>query len=164
MKHDITYIPIGVIYSEHKEPGKTPIQPIYAEQCKGRVEVLPEFADGLADLDTFSHIYLIYHLDRAEEPSMKVNPFLQDVERGLFSTRAPRRPNAIGMSIVRLTQVNDNVLEVEGIDILDGTPLLDIKPYTTRFDCIRTDRNGWHEEVDENDAHARGLRDFKPNS
>lgn len=157
----ITYKPIGTIYSEHQEAKKTPIQPIYAEQCKGRVEVLPEFAEGLSDLDAFSHIYLIYHLDRAGEPALKVKPFLQDVERGIFSTRFPRRPNAIGMSIVRLVSVDGNVLEVEGIDVLDGTPLLDIKPYTTRFDHIATDRNGWHEEITEEDAQVRGKRDYQ---
>lgn len=163
MKDSITYKAIGVIYSEHTVPENTPIQPIYAKQCKGRVEVLPEFAEGLSDLDAFSHIYLIYHLDRAGEPSMKVKPFLQDVERGVFSTRAPRRPNAIGMSIVRLIRHEGNTLYVQGIDVLDGTPLLDIKPYTTRFDCIQTDRNGWHEDVTDRNAQVRGLRDFKPN-
>jgi tRNA-Thr(GGU) m(6)t(6)A37 methyltransferase TsaA len=157
---EIRYRSIGVIHSEHTEAEKTPIQPIYAGQCKGRVEVLPEFAEGLADLDAFSHIYLIYHLDRAGEPSMKVKPFLQDVERGIFSTRFPRRPNPIGISIVRLLRVDGNVLELAGVDILDGTPLLDIKPYTTRFDCIQTDRNGWHEEVTEDDAQVRGKRNF----
>lgn len=158
---DITYKPIGTIYSEHQDATKTPIQPIYAEQCKGRVEVLPEFAEGLADLAAFSHIYLIYHLDRAGEPALKVKPFLQNVERGIFSTRFPRRPNPIGMSIVRLINVDGHVLEVEGIDVLDGTPLLDIKPYTTRFDNIPTDRNGWHEEVSEDDAQVRGKRDYQ---
>lgn len=161
MNPDITYRPIGTIYSEHQEPKKTPIQPIYAESCKGRVEVLPEFTEGLADLDAFSHIYLIYHLDRAGFPAMKVKPFLQDVARGIFSTRAPRRPNPIGMSIVRLIRIKDNVLDVQGIDVLDGTPLLDIKPYTARFDCVQTDRNGWHEEVAEDDAQVRGKRDYK---
>lgn len=164
MEKSITYKAIGVIHSEHTVPENTPIQPIYAEPCKGRVEVLPEFAEGLIDLDGFSHIYLIYHLDRAGEPSMKVKPFLQDVERGLFSTRAPRRPNGIGMSIVRLTKVDGNVLEVEGLDMLDGTPLLDIKPYTTRFDCIQTDRNGWQDDVPEDAAQARGKRGFNSNT
>ena len=155
----ITYKPIGTIHSEHQEAKKTPIQPIYAKQYKGRVEVLPELAEGLSDLDAFSHIYLIYHLDRAGEPTLKVKPFLQDVDRGIFSTRAPRRPNTIGMSIVRLINVIGNILEVEGIDVLDGTPLLDIKPYTTRFDCIQTDCNGWHEEVTEDDAQILGKRE-----
>lgn len=153
--------PIGVIHSEHQEAKKTPIQPIYAPGCKGSVQVFPEFAEGLADLEEFSHIYLIYHLDRAGSPAMKVKPFLQDKERGIFSTRAPRRPNPIGMSIVRLLRINGNVLEVQGIDVLDGTPLLDIKPYTTRFDNIPTDRNGWHEEVTDDDAQVRGKRNYQ---
>lgn len=161
MKTNITCKPIGVIHSEHTVPEKTPIQPIYAAGCEGTVDVFPEYADGLKDLETFSHIYLIYHLDRAKEVRLKVKPFLQDTERGVFATRAPCRPNAIGMSIVRLIRREGNVLHVQGIDVLDETPLLDIKPYATRFDCIRTDHDGWHDEVSETDAQQLGKRDFK---
>ncbi len=162
MKTSFTCQPIGVIHSEHTVPKKTPIQPVYASGCKGTVDVFPEYAEGLNDLETFSHIYLIYHLDRANEVRLKTRPFLKDTEHGIFATRAPWRPNPIGMSIVRLVRREGTVLHIEGTDILDGTPLLDIKPYTTRFDCIQTDRNGWHEEVTEDDAQVRGKRDYQP--
>lgn len=161
MKTNFTCQPIGVIHSEHTVPEKTPIQPIYAPECKGTVDVFPKYADGLKDLETFSHIYLIYHLDRANEVRLTTRPFLKDTEHGIFATRAPWRPNPIGLSIVRLVRREGTVLHIEGADMLDGTPLLDIKPYTTRFDCIQTDRNGWHDDVSEADAQQRGKRDFK---
>lgn len=161
MRMSFTCQPIGVIHSEHTVPEKTPIQPIYAPECKGTVDVFPEYAEGLKDLETFSHIYLIYHLDRANEVRLQTKPFLKDTEHGIFATRAPWRPNPIGLSIVRLIRREGTVLHIEGADILDGTPLLDIKPYTTRFDCIQTDRNGWHDDVSEADAQQRGKRDFK---
>lgn len=162
MKPNITYQPIGVIHSEHTVPEKTPIQPIYADGCEGTVDVFPEYAEGLKDLETFSHIYLIYHLDRANDVCLRTKPFLKDTEHGIFATRAPWRPNPIGMSIVRLVRREGTVLHIEGADMLDRTPLLDIKPYTTRFDCIQTDRNGWHDEVTEDDAQVRGKRDYQP--
>lgn len=157
----ISFEPIGIIHSEHIEAAKTPIQPVYAPSCAGTVEVFPEYAEGLDDLDGFSHIYLLYHLDRAGEPRLKVKPFLQNILRGVFSTRAPCRPNPIGLSIVRLIRCKGNVLHIEGADIMDGTPLLDIKPYASRFDCIQTDRNGWHDEVSEENAHVRGKRNYQ---
>lgn len=161
MEPCITYHPIGVIHSEHTVPEKTPIQPIYAQECNGKIEVFPDFADGLADLEGFSHIYLLFHFDQAETVRLKVKPFLQDVERGLFATRAPCRPNGIGMSIVRLICRDGNTLHVQGLDVLDSTPLLDIKPYTGRFDCIQTERNGWQDEVPEDDAQVLGKRNFR---
>ena len=157
----IVFRPIGVIRSEHLVPRETPIQPVYAKACRGRVELLPEFADGLHDLDGFSHIYLIYHFDRAEAPKLRVKPFLQDTERGVFSTRAPCRPNAIGLSVVELLSRESNVLHIAGADILDGTPLLDIKPFTAKFDGITPTRNGWQDEVDEATARHRGKRGFR---
>ena len=161
MNDSIIFRPIGVIRSEHVVPQETPIQPIYARDCHGRVELLPEFADGLHDLDGFSHIYLIYHFDRAETPKLRVKPFLQDTERGVFATRAPCRPNPIGLSIVELLGREDNVLHFAGADILDGTPLLDIKPYSAKFDRIDTFRNGWQDEVDEETASQRGRRGYR---
>ncbi|GAF87189.1 unnamed protein product, partial [marine sediment metagenome] len=124
------YRPIGVIRSEHVVAEQTPIQPAYAQGCKGLVEVCPEFEEGLRDLEGFSHLFLIYHFHQAEPAKLVVKPFLQDVERGVFATRAPCRPNAVGLSIVELVRREGNVLHLDGVDILDGTPLLDIKPYT----------------------------------
>jgi len=156
----IIYGPIGVIHSEHVVPEKTPIQPVYARGCRGEVEIYPEFEEGLSDVEGFSHLYLVYHLHRAESAQLVVKPFLQDVMRGIFATRAPRRPNAIGLSIVELVRREGNVLYLDGVDILDGTPLLDIKPYTAKFDFFRTTRNGWQDEVDEETAMRRGKRGY----
>ncbi|MDY0186530.1 MAG: tRNA (N6-threonylcarbamoyladenosine(37)-N6)-methyltransferase TrmO [Syntrophus sp. (in: bacteria)] len=159
-KTSVIYRPIGVIHSEHTVPEKTPIQPVYARGCKGEVKVYQEFEDGLSDLEGFSHLYLIYHFHRAETAQLLIKPFLQDLIRGIFSTRAPRRPNAIGLSIVELIRREGNVLHLDGVDILDGTPLLDIKPYTAKFDFFKTTRNGWQDEVDEETARKRGKRDY----
>lgn len=158
----IAYSPIGVIRSPHKVPEKTPIQPIFARGCRGRVVVLPEYVPGLSDLDGFSHIYLIYHFHKAGPLKLRVKPYLQDIDRGLFATRAPCRPNPIGISVVRLLRRRGRTLYVDGIDVLDGTPLLDIKPYTARFDRINTVRNGWQDEVDDSVARRRGRRGYKP--
>ncbi len=157
----IIYRPIGVIHSEHMIAEKTPIQPVYAKGCKGQVKVFAEFADGLRDLDGFSHIYLLYHFHQAPPAKLLVKPFLQDVERGVFATRAPCRPNAIGLSIVKLLKREGNILHVEDVDILDGTPLLDIKPYTSKFDLHDVTKSGWQDEIDETTAHQRGKRDYK---
>jgi len=156
----IIYNPIGIIYSEHTIAEKTPIQSVYARGCKGRVEVFPEFAEGLRDLEGFSHIYLIYHFHRSDQVKLIVKPFLQDMDRGIFSTRAPYRPNAIGLSIVDVIGRENNILHVDGLDILDETPLLDIKPYTAKFDLHQVRKNGWQDEVDENTAQRRGKRGY----
>lgn len=154
----IAYEPIGVIRSGHSNPDQTPIQPVYAEGCEGRAEVFPEFAEGLRDLEGFSHIYLVYHMHKTGRPRLAVKPFLQDVERGVFATRAPCRPNPIGLSVVKLVRREGNILHLDAVDVLDGTPLLDIKPYTAKFDCMQTTRNGWQDEVDEETAWRRGTR------
>ncbi len=157
----ITFNPIGVIHSEHVVARKTPIQPAYAKGCKGEVEIFPEFAEGLRDLDGFSHIYLLFHFNQAGPMQLIVKPFLQDIERGVFSTRAPCRPNGIGLSIVELIGREGNVLLLDRVDILDGTPLLDIKPYSAKFDCLETSSNGWQDEVNEDTAQRLGRREYK---
>jgi tRNA-Thr(GGU) m(6)t(6)A37 methyltransferase TsaA len=158
MRECIVYEPIGIIRSGHTKPEETPIQPVYSEGCEGQVEVFSEFAAGLRDVEGFSHIYLIYHMHKADTTRLVVEPFLQDVERGVFATRMPCRPNRIGLSVVKLVRREGNILHLDGVDVLDGTPLLDIKPYTVRFDRIETTRNGWHDEVDEQTARLRGRR------
>jgi tRNA-Thr(GGU) m(6)t(6)A37 methyltransferase TsaA len=143
----ITYRPIGVIHTPFTETVGMPIQPLGAYKVKGTVEIQPEFAEGLKDLDGFSHIILLYHFHRVKGMSLSITPFLDSQARGLFATRVPRRPNPIGLSIVKLLSVEENVLHVENVDILDGTPLLDIKPYVPMFDQYSDTRVGWLEEV-----------------
>ncbi len=161
-KRQIIYMPIGIIRSKHTNKKKTPVQPVYARGCKGRVEVFEEFAAGLADLEGFSHLYLLYHFHKASPARLVVKPFLQDAQHGVFATRAPCRPNAIGLSVVRLVRRKENILYVEDVDIIDGTPLLDIKPYTARFDLRKVTRNGWQDEVDSVSARKKGRRLYKP--
>ncbi len=162
MKLDlIQYRPIGVIRSSHLVMKETPIQPVYAKDCQGRAEISPEFAEGLRDLETFSHLYLLYHFHRAESSPLVIKPYLQDVERGVFSTRFQNRPNPIGLSVVKLERIEGNILYLKGVDILDGTPLLDIKPYTAKFDGIAVTSSGWQDEVDDATAQRLGLRDYR---
>jgi tRNA-Thr(GGU) m(6)t(6)A37 methyltransferase TsaA len=156
----VTFHPIGVIHSEHFIPQATPIQPAYAKDCEGYAEIFPEFAEGLRDLEGFSHIYLMYHFHKSESAKLIVKPFLQDIEHGVFATRSPHRPNAIGLSVVELLRREGNMLYLSGVDILDGTPLLDIKPYTVKFDLIKTTRNGWQDEVNEATARRVGRRGY----
>ena len=157
---EVIYRPIGIIHSKHTIAEKTPIQPVYAEGSKGYAEVFPEFAEGLRDLIGFSHIYLIYHFHQSPGVKLLVRPFLQDVERGVFSTRAPCRTNAIGLSVLELVGVEDHILHLARVDILDGTPLLDIKPCTAKFDLPDIQKNGWQDDVDEETARQRGKREY----
>jgi len=144
---EIRYRPIGVIHSPFREIEGMPIQPRGAAGVRGVVELLPEFAEGLKDLEGFSHVLLIYHFHRVQEVRLVVTPFLDGEPHGVFATRAPTRPNPIGLSVVRLIGVEGNVLRVEGVDVLDGTPLLDIKPYVPEFDVYDVERVGWLEGV-----------------
>jgi tRNA-Thr(GGU) m(6)t(6)A37 methyltransferase TsaA len=136
--------PIGVIHSPFTDKNQTPIQPSRS-QAIGQVEVYPEFAEGLQDVEGFSHVILLYVFHCSTGYSLRVKPFLDDTLHGLFATRYPCRPNPIGLSIVRLKAQHDNVLEIEGVDVLDGTPLLDIKPYVPDFDAQENVRVGWYE-------------------
>ena len=140
-----TFQPIGTIRSPFIRRDQTPIQP-FRSQAQGEVELLPEYEAGLRDVDGFSHIYLLYVFHRADPGyDLLVTPFLDDRPKGLFATRYPRRPNAIGLSIVRLVRREGRVLQVEGIDVLDGTPLLDLKPYVPPFDAFPEATRGWLE-------------------
>ena len=157
----IEYEPIGVIHSPFQTTEGMPIQPSGAIGVQGAVELFPRFGQGLRDLDGFSHIILIYHFHRSVGYSLLVVPFLDSVERGVFATRAPRRPNAIGLSVVRLVRVEGDTLHIEDIDILDGTPLLDIKPYVPEFDRNLGDRVGWLEHVRDRVQKLRADDRFK---
>jgi len=155
---EIVFHPIGRIHSGHTKRDRTPIQPVYAYGCPGVVEVYPKFEAGLADLEGFSHLFLLYHFDRAGPLKLTVKPFLQDREHGLFATRSPSRPNAIGLSIVELIRREGRFIHCDGLDIFDGTPLLDIKPVVSRFDSVHPTRNGWQDEVDEETARKIGIK------
>ena len=141
----IAYRPIGFVHSPYTEPIGVPIQPCFADGIEGDVEILDEFVDGLADLDGFSHIHLIYHLHRSTDYSLSVVPHMDTELRGLFATRAPRRPNPIGLSVVRLLSITGARLRVADLDILDGTPVLDIKPFNPMVDHREPCRVGWME-------------------
>ncbi len=153
---------IGYVRSPYTDPAATPIQPVYTDGCEARVEILPEYEAGLRDLEGFSHIYLIYYFHRAKPAQLTLQPYLEDVEHGVFATRAPHRPNPIGFSVVRLVERQGNALIVEDVDILDGTPLLDIKPFVPRFDYREGVRVGWQEQVAEEAAQTRGRRLHPP--
>ena len=144
---DITYRPIGIIHSPFTDIAGMPIQPRGAAGVPGSVEVRPEFTAGLQDLAGFSHVILLYHFHRVQEARLTVTPFLDAQPRGVFATRAPQRPNPIGLSIVKLLGIEGNILHIENVDILDGTPLLDIKPYVPEFDQYPAERIGWLEQA-----------------
>jgi len=139
----IEYQQIGIIHTPFHEPKGMPIQPTGAAGVQGTVEIFPEFVQGLQDLDGFSHIILLYHFHRSDGFALLVTPFMDSLQRGVFATRAPKRPNPIGLSIVQLNKLHKQTLYIENVDILDGTPLLDIKPYVPEFDHYVADRIGW---------------------
>jgi len=140
---DITYKQIGIIHSPFKEPKGTPIQSAGAEGIDGTVEVFPEYAEGLRDVEGFSHVILIYHFHLSRRSSLLVKPYMDEEAHGVFAMRGPSRPNPIGISVVRLTRVEGNILHIQDTDIVDGTPLLDIKPYVPEFDVREVTKKGW---------------------
>jgi tRNA (adenine37-N6)-methyltransferase len=143
----ITYRTVGIIHSPFKDLAGMPIQPTSDTSAAGTIELLPELTPGLKDLEGFSHIILVYHLHQAGSSKLEVTPFLDSQAHGIFATRAPTRPNPIGLSVVRLTRIEANYLYVDNLDILDGTPLLDIKPYIPEFDYQPDVRTGWLEKA-----------------
>jgi tRNA-Thr(GGU) m(6)t(6)A37 methyltransferase TsaA len=156
----IEYRPIGVIHSPFAELEGMPIQPAGASGTQGTVELFPEYREGLKDLEGFSHIILLYHFHRSQGFDLQVIPFLDCKPRGLFATRAPRRPNPIGLSVVKLLDIRGGTLQIENIDILDGTPLLDIKPYVPEFDGPTAARTGWLEEAGKTVAQTKSDTRF----
>ncbi len=138
----INYKPIGIIRSPFKNPKGTPIQISISKEIEGKVIVYPEYAEGLKDLEGFSHLILIYHFHLSKNPSLLVKPFLDTEKHGVFSTHASSRPNPIGISVVKLIRVEDNILFIKNLDIIDQTPLLDIKPYIPEFNLDKTEI-GW---------------------
>jgi tRNA-Thr(GGU) m(6)t(6)A37 methyltransferase TsaA len=139
----IEFTPIGIIRSPFNDPENMPIQPAGAAGIKGTVEIFEEYRPGLKDLVGFSHIILLYHFHRSTGFKLQVVPFMDTELRGVFATRAPRRPNPIGLSVVELDKVENGVVYIQNVDILDNTPLLDIKPYVPEFDAQTDIRIGW---------------------
>ncbi len=134
---------IGTIHSPFTELGNMPIQPVGALNVEGEVVVDQRFAEGLKDLEGFSHIYLLYYFHKAKRTEMQVIPYMDTEKRGVFATRSPLRPAHIGISIVELLALEGHRLKVRGLDVLDGTPLIDIKPYIPHFDHQRDATSGW---------------------
>jgi tRNA-Thr(GGU) m(6)t(6)A37 methyltransferase TsaA len=141
--NQIYFKPIGIIHSPFTNIEGMPIQPSAAKGIKGHIVISKDFVEGLCDLDGFSHIYLLYYFHLSKSYNLKVTPFLDDEQRGVFSTRAPKRPNPIGLSVVKLNKITLNILDIENVDTIDGTPLLDIKPYVQETDEIGQYKLGW---------------------
>ncbi|MBM4286945.1 MAG: tRNA (N6-threonylcarbamoyladenosine(37)-N6)-methyltransferase TrmO [Deltaproteobacteria bacterium] len=139
----IIFTPIGIIHSPFHRPEGTPIQPAAAADVAGTVTVFPAYQEGLQDLEGFSHLFLIYHFHLSKNSTLKVTPFLDQTTRGVFATRAPSRPNPIGISVVRLDRIEGATLFIRDVDVIDGTPLLDLKPYVPAFDSRTDARIGW---------------------
>ena len=157
----IIFKPIGIIHSPFKNIEGVPIQPASAEGVKGKVILYKKFADGLKNLDGFSHIILIYHFHLSKGYSLKVIPFLHNKEQGIFATRAPKRPNQIGISVVKIEKINKNIIEVSNIDVVDGTPLLDIKPFISSFDNVKNEKSGWLKDKIKNERKIKADKRFK---
>jgi len=151
---------IGVIKTPFKTTEEMPIQPTGGRGVQGKIEVLEQYAGGLEDLDGFSHIIIIYHFHQTRKYELKVIPFMDDTFRGIFATRAPKRPNPIGFSVVRLNRVKNNFLYIEDVDMLDGTPLLDIKPFIPDVDSPEVDKLGWLEGISEKMKHKKSDNRF----
>jgi tRNA (adenine37-N6)-methyltransferase len=157
----ITFEPIGIIHSPFTELENMPIQPAAAAGVEGTVEVFEQFKVGLKDLDGFSHVILLYHFHHSRGFNLQVVPFMDSQPRGLFATRAPKRPNSLGLSVVWLNKIIGGVLYISNVDILDGTPLLDIKPYVPEFDAPGTVRTGWLEEAKKTISQRKSDARFK---
>ncbi|MCF8303791.1 MAG: tRNA (N6-threonylcarbamoyladenosine(37)-N6)-methyltransferase TrmO [Bacteroidales bacterium] len=147
--------PIGSIHTPYKSLEGMPIQSRGARGVKGTVEVFEKYREGLNDLEGFSHVVLLYHFHKNTDYKLTVVPFLDSKPRGLFATRAPKRPNPIGLTIVELERIENGILYISNVDMLDGTPLLDIKPHVPFFDDQKEVRIGWLEEVGKNASDKR---------
>jgi tRNA-Thr(GGU) m(6)t(6)A37 methyltransferase TsaA len=146
----IVYMPIGYIYTPFKKTSGMPIQPAAARGIKGKIEIFPEFIEGIKDLDGFSHVMLLYHFHLVNDFDLQVTPFLDVKKRGVFATRAPCRPNSIGLSVVKLTSIHKNILSIEDIDVVDQTPLIDIKPFIPEIDIPEQSdkiQTGWYKKA-----------------
>ena len=161
MQMHVTHSPIGLVRSPFDNVEDMPIQPAGAKDVRGEVDVYSEYAEGLAGIEGFSHIILIYHFHRVDRTELTVVPFLDSEERGVFATRAPTRPNHIGISAVQLEERDGRVLRIRGVDILNETPVLDIKPYVPEFDHRSVDSVGWYERAEGDAENTRSDDRFR---
>jgi len=152
--------PIGAIFSPFEKLEKMPIQPKGAQNTVGKVMINQEYVDGLKDLDGFSHIYLIYEFHEASKTELNITPFMDTEKRGVFSTRSPLRPTKIGISITEIISIDKNIITVKGIDILNATPLLDIKPYIPQFDYVKNVKTGWMQKSEDDVIRATSDNRF----
>ncbi len=159
MSDELRIEPIGVIETPFREPAGTPIQPSRANGARGKVRIEPRYRAGLEDIAGFERVWLIYWLHKAPESRLLATPFLDTRKRGIFATRAPARPSHIGISAVRLLAVQEGILEVADVDMIDGTPLLDIKPYVPEFDSYPASKAGWFDESNSECRLADGRFD-----
>jgi tRNA-Thr(GGU) m(6)t(6)A37 methyltransferase TsaA len=153
--NQIIFNSIGIIRTPHKYETGMPIQPRGAIGLKGYIEIFKEFQDGLLHLEEYSHVYLIYYLHKCKGYKLQAVPFMDDEIHGIFATRSPKRPNPIGLSIVKILDIKNNIINIENVDMLDKTPLLDIKPYVPKMDNFETEKNGW---LDKNHIKAKYLK------
>lgn len=149
MVKKITYRSIGIIHTPYAEKADTPIQGCFAPNSKGYIDLYPEYLDGLKNVEGFSHLILLYHFHQAEGYQLMTKPFLDKEKKGIFAIRYYARPNPIGLSIVRLYKISGNILDIGEVDMLDRTPLLDIKPYVPQFDIKENVKNGWYDTASE---------------
>jgi tRNA (adenine37-N6)-methyltransferase len=159
--NSFTFVPIGTIHTPFHDIAGMPIQPTGARGTKGTIAIAEAYREGLRDLGGFERIILIYVFHKCTDHQLMVKPFLDTTPRGIFATRSPKRPNAIGLSVVRLIAVREEIVEVEDIDVLDGTPLLDIKPYVPEFDAYPGSRCGWLETLAGNAKTVRSDDRFR---
>ena len=158
------YRPIGIIHSPFRTLDGMPIQPAGGTGIRARVEVFPEYQDGLNDLEGFSHIILLYHFHRSKGFKLQVVPFMDSEARGVFATRAPKRPNPISLSVVRLVKIDRGILHIEDVDMVDGTAVLDIKPYVPEFDEQASVRTGWLEQARKTVSQRKSDKRFTQNA
>lgn len=156
-----TMEPIGIIHSPFRNIENMPIQPRGGSESEGTVHIHKAYLEGLKDLEGFSHVYLIYFFHKAQRTSLTVTPFLDKTERGVFATRSPLRPNHIGISIVQLIAIDGAILSIKGVDMLDETPLLDIKPYIKHFDSVEESISGWMTADEKTVAKMRSDKRFQ---
>lgn len=155
----ITFEPIGIIHTPFAEPKDMPIQGALRPDIHGTIEIYPAFEEGLKDIDGFSHLIVLYHFHHALEFRLISKPFLDDTPRGVFAIRGPRRPNPIGFTIVRLIKHEGPILHIAGVDMVDGTPLLDIKPYFADIDAHPDASRGWMGNKLKSQGHRKQADD-----